>query len=212
MTLYQATPSGLLSLINDEARRDIYPRHIPEICTRDICPRYIPEICPRSKPMRDAPAQVRMPKPSDSSLLLKMECANKSGGKIIVDGVWRKMARSQVVLLCISRVYLGYISGVSRVYLGHISGISRVYLGYISGISRAHLGCISGISLRARVSSSTTSRARSRTTWTDLSIRTVTRCPASSRCSYRARRCVSYLLLRCSLKKLLGLTEARRHP
>jgi len=47
MALLQAVPSGLLSLINDEARRDIYPRHIPEICTRDICPRYIPEICPR---------------------------------------------------------------------------------------------------------------------------------------------------------------------
>ena len=88
-----------------------------------------------------------------------------------------------------------------------ISRTSRAHLGHISGTSRAYLGHTSGTSLRARVSSSTTSRARSRTTWTDLSIRTVTRCPASSLCSYRAQRCVSYLLLTCSLQKLLGPTE-----
>ena len=44
MTLYQATPSGLLSLINDEARRDAprYDRDTPEMNTRDT-----PEMHPR---------------------------------------------------------------------------------------------------------------------------------------------------------------------
>ena len=41
MTLYQATPSGLLSLINDEARRDMCPRYMPEIYTPEIYARDI---------------------------------------------------------------------------------------------------------------------------------------------------------------------------
>ena len=80
--------------LRTSARAQTFGRPRPPKDGIEMYPRYMPEIY---RALRSA--QVRVPKPSDGSLLLKMESAHKSSGKQVVEGVWRKMAQSQVLLL-----------------------------------------------------------------------------------------------------------------